>query len=53
MPSVLKNAVCGPQKAGTKRPDDWNDISSLTLPAECLLQYMGVSDASPVSVLKK
>ncbi|KAJ6073194.1 hypothetical protein N7467_011279 [Penicillium canescens] len=29
MPSVLKTAVCGPQKAGTKRPDDWNDIESL------------------------
>lgn len=29
MPSVLKNAVCGPQKAGTKRPDSWDDIESL------------------------
>ncbi|KAL4783388.1 hypothetical protein BJX76DRAFT_358029 [Aspergillus varians] len=29
MPSVLKNAVCGPQKAGTKRPNDWGHISSL------------------------
>ncbi|KAJ5280182.1 class V chitinase [Penicillium angulare] len=29
MPSVVKNAVCGPQKAGTKRPDDWDDIESL------------------------
>ncbi|OJJ85483.1 uncharacterized protein ASPGLDRAFT_73421 [Aspergillus glaucus CBS 516.65] len=29
MPSVLKTAVCGPQKAGTKRPDDWDDIESL------------------------
>ncbi|CAG8418245.1 unnamed protein product [Penicillium salamii] len=27
MPSILKNAVCGPQKAGTKRPDNWDDIS--------------------------
>lgn len=29
MPSVLKNAVCGPQKAGTKRPDNWDDIEGL------------------------
>ncbi|KAJ9244152.1 CAZyme family GH18 [Paecilomyces variotii] len=29
MPSVLQNAVCGPQKAGTKRPDNWDDIESL------------------------
>lgn len=29
MPSVMKNAVCGPQKAGTKRPDNWDDIESL------------------------
>ncbi|KAJ5185781.1 class V chitinase [Penicillium cf. griseofulvum] len=28
MPSVLKNAVCGPQMPGTKRPDNWDDISS-------------------------
>ncbi|KAJ5607977.1 class V chitinase [Penicillium hordei] len=31
MPSVLKTAVCGPQKAGTKRPDNWDDIESLNL----------------------
>lgn len=29
MPSVLQNAVCGPQKAGTERPDNWDDIESL------------------------
>ncbi|GLA97771.1 hypothetical protein AtubIFM61612_001995 [Aspergillus tubingensis] len=29
MPSTLKNAVCGPQKPGTKRPDNWDDIESL------------------------
>lgn len=34
MPSVLKNAVCGPQVAGTKRPDNWDDIESLN---PCLL----------------
>lgn len=29
MPSIMKNAVCGPQKPGTKRPGKWGDIESL------------------------
>ncbi|RJE17560.1 hypothetical protein PHISCL_10105 [Aspergillus sclerotialis] len=29
MPSVVKNAVCGPQVAGPKRPDNWDDIEGL------------------------
>jgi hypothetical protein len=29
MPAPLANAVCGPQKPGTKKPDNMDDIQKL------------------------